>query len=178
MNDYLDLKWTFEVPMIDVIQKVVDENKKTHTKLRQSRDESAKTSNMFGRSNKNCQEEMGNSGTRCKRKSVESCGERHLRRIKRKRAASCVASLAWLESEDCVPLKLTVQNRQSGVIETSVLNEEACRTVFGQEHILDQEMDIINMILFVKDRFHISGQAYHELAKICKALPRHWKLKE
>lgn len=28
MNDYLDLKWRFEVPMIDVIQKVVDENKR------------------------------------------------------------------------------------------------------------------------------------------------------
>lgn len=28
MNDYLDLKWTFEVPVMDVIQKVVDENKK------------------------------------------------------------------------------------------------------------------------------------------------------
>ena len=36
MND-LDLKWTFEVPMMDIIQKVVDENKKH---------------NVFGRSNK------------------------------------------------------------------------------------------------------------------------------
>ena len=35
MND-LDLKWTFEVPMMDVIQKVVNENKK----------------HVFGRSNK------------------------------------------------------------------------------------------------------------------------------
>ena len=33
-------------------------------------------------------------------------------------------------------------------------------------------------ILFVEDRFHVSGQAYHELAKICRALPRHWRIKE
>ena len=179
MNDYLDLKWTFEVPVMDIIQKVVDENKKLTQSLDKAETKVQKLRTCLADlSNKNCQEEMGNSGTRCKRKSVESCGERHLRCVKRKRAASCVASLAWLESEDCVPLKLTVQNRQSGAIETLVLNEEACRTVFGQEHILDQEMDIINMILFVKDRLHISGQAYHELAKICKALPRHWKLKE
>ena len=72
----------------------------------------------------------------------------------------------------------TYSSEQSGAIGTLVLNEEVCQTVFGQEHIPDKEMDTINMILFVKDRFHISGQAYHELANICKALPRHWKLKE
>lgn len=127
MNDYLDLKWTFEVPMMDVIQKVVDENKKLTQSLDKAETKVQKLRTCLADlSNKNCQEEMGNSGIRCKRKSVESCGEQHLRRIKRKRAASCVASLAWLESEDCVPLKLTVQNRQSGAIETLVLNELDC----------------------------------------------------
>ena len=41
-----------------------------------------------------------------------------------------------------------------------------------QEHILDQEID---MILFVKDCFE---QSYHELEKICKDLTRHWRLNE
>lgn len=113
MNDYLDLKWTFEVPMIDVIQKVVDENKRLTQNLDKAKTKVQKLQTCLADlSNRNCQEQMGNSSSRAKRKSVESCGERHLRRIKRKRAASCVASLAWLESEDCIPLKLTVQNRQ------------------------------------------------------------------
>ena len=34
------------------------------------------------------------------------------------------------------------------------------------------------MIIFVKDRFHIPGHAYHELEKICNALTQHWRLKE
>ena len=106
MNDYLDLKWTFEVPVMDVIQKVVDENKNLTQSLDKAETKVQKLRTCLADlSNKNCQEEMGNSGTRCKRKSVESCGERHLRCVKRKRAASCVASLAWLESEDCVPLE-------------------------------------------------------------------------
>jgi len=50
-----------------------------------------------------------------------------------------------------------------GALETLVLNEEACMDIFGQEHVLEHEMNTINMILFVKDRFHISGQAYREL---------------
>ena len=82
MNDYLDPKWTFEVPTMDVIQKVVDENKKltqsldkAGTKVQKLRTCSADLSN------KNCLEEMESSGTQCKRKSVESCGERHHRFI-------------------------------------------------------------------------------------------------
>lgn len=39
------------------------------------------------------------------------------------------------------------------------------------------ELDMLNMILFVKDRCNVSGEAYHQLARICKELPRHWKLK-
>lgn len=105
------------------------------------------------------------------------CSERHLRRVKKKGTTSCVASLAWLEGENYIPLKLTVQNRQTTAVETLVLNE-ARMDIFGHEHVLEHEMNTINMILFVKDHFHISGQAYHELARICKALPRHWKLKE
>ena len=35
MNHYLDLKWIFEVTMIDVIQRIVHENK-SHTKLSSS----------------------------------------------------------------------------------------------------------------------------------------------
>ena len=33
------------------------------------------------------------------------------------------------------------------------------------------------MMLYVKDRFSISGRAYHEMAKLCKAMPKHYKLK-
>ena len=35
---------------------------------------------------------------------------------------------------------------------------------------------MINMLLFVKDKYDVSGRAYHELASICKQLPRHYKL--
>jgi len=32
-------------------------------------------------------------------------------------------------------------------------------------------------MLYIKDRFDVSGRAYHEMAKVCKEMPRHYKLK-
>ena len=37
---------------------------------------------------------------------------------------------------------------------------------------------MLNMILLIKDSYNISGGAYHELASICKSLPRHYKIKQ
>lgn len=37
----------------------------------------------------------------------------------------------------------------------------------------------ITMALYIKDRYSISGQAYHEMARIIfKQMPRHYKLKQ
>ncbi len=33
------------------------------------------------------------------------------------------------------------------------------------------------MLLYVKDRYDVSGGAYHEMTKVCKTLPRSYKLK-
>ena len=40
------------------------------------------------------------------------------------------------------------------------------------------DMDIVNMMLYAKDRFSVSGSAYHEMAQACRQMPRHYKLKE
>ena len=34
------------------------------------------------------------------------------------------------------------------------------------------------MMVYVKDRYNISGDAYHEMAQLCRAMPRHYKLKD
>lgn len=118
------------------------------------------------------------SNTRGKKRLSDSYSDRQIRRFKKQRTLSCSASLAWLESEGYIPLELTVQNKDTGNVERLILNQELCEEVFGQKDVSDEEIDKINIIIFIKDRFHISGQAYHELAKICKGLPRHWKLKQ
>ena len=51
--------------------------------------------------------------------------------------------------------------------------------VFGEnvETANQDDIDRIHMILFVKDRFNVSGEAYHQMAQVCKAMPRYYKLK-
>lgn len=51
--------------------------------------------------------------------------------------------------------------------------------MFGSEEVVTEEsVDMLNMILLIKDSYNISGGAYHELAAICKSLPRHYKIKQ
>ena len=44
--------------------------------------------------------------------------------------------------------------------------------------VSESEIDVLNMMIYVKDRFNISGDAYHEMAQLCRAMPRHYKLKD
>ena len=48
----------------------------------------------------------------------------------------------------------------------------------GEKHIMESDMDNINMMLYIKDKFNVSGGAYHELSQICKSMPRHYKIKD
>ena len=46
------------------------------------------------------------------------------------------------------------------------------------ECVSEDQLDVVSMMLHVKDRFNVSGCAYHEMAKLCQEMPRHYKLKE
>ena len=37
-----------------------------------------------------------------------------------------------------------------------------------QDPPADTELDTLNMMLFIKDKFNISGGAYHEMVQLCK----------
>ena len=45
-------------------------------------------------------------------------------------------------------------------------------------NITDVEMDTINMMRYIKDKYNISGGAYHEMTQNCKSMPRHHKIKD
>ena len=63
--------------------------------------------------------------------------------------------------------------------QTVFLSRSDSISLFGSVDDTSKEnLAIINMLLFVKDWYNISGEAYHELASICKALPRHYGIKQ
>ena len=46
------------------------------------------------------------------------------------------------------------------------------------EQMSDEDADMISMMLYGKDKYNISGSKYHEMASLCKQMPRHYKLKQ
>ena len=122
-----------------------------------------------------------NAGTsplaRCReRKPYKEYSERQKRRLKRNRAQNCEHSLTWLEREGFISTSLQVLNQDNGKVETIPLNKSESVSLFGAtEDMPEQDVDVLNMILYVKDYYNVCGDAYHELALICKQLPRQYK---
>lgn len=108
--------------------------------------------------------------------SSGECSDRHMRQVKRQRLDSCCASLGWLEAEGYTSLKIELKNKRTGKIETVSFNGDVLGEDVGT--MSQNDLDMLNMMLFVKDKFNISGEAYHRMAQDCKAMPRHYRLKE
>ncbi len=113
-------------------------------------------------------------------KSLEDYSVSHQQRLKHRRKSLCADSLAWMERDGYVPLRLEVQNVKSGKVESIVLQPEDAENVFGPDasSATDCDLDMISMLLYVKDRYDVSGSAYHEMTRVCKNLPRSYKLKQ
>lgn len=113
-------------------------------------------------------------------KAFEDLSDRQQRRIKRQRTSNCIDSLAWLHLEGYTPRKLELVNNSTGTLETLTLQQLEAQEIFGANahSMTGDEFDTINMMLFVKDRYDISNNAYHEMARICRNMPRHYLLKQ
>ena len=103
----------------------------------------------------------------------------HLRRLKRKRRESCELSLTWLDRGSYIATKVELWSTETGRKESLCLNKEQHSQLFGPNADVAEQNDfaMINMMLLMKDQYQASGSAYHEFAKICQEMPRHYKLK-
>ena len=100
--------------------------------------------------------------------------ECHLRRLRQMHREKCTDSLEWLKTEGYTAKKLTIKNDQTGDSETIKLTTE----LLQEEEVPEEELDRLDMVVHVKDRCHISGNAYgisgnahHEMAQLFKEIP-------
>ena len=121
--------------------------------------------------------EVNNPGARKQYKTVEDLGDRQKRRLKRSRSSSCKASLGWMEQEGYTPIAVQVLNRATHEIE-HITMENVQDLVGSSFEVEPDDIDRLDMILLVKDSYSVSDAAYHEMAQLCKSLPRHYKLKD
>ena len=103
-------------------------------------------------------------------RSLEDFSDRHQRRLKRHRTHACNDSLEWLKLEGYTPTKLEVMNNKTGMTETLTLNREEAVSMLGADvdSLTEDERDVISMMLHVKDRYSMSKDVYHQMARICK----------
>ena len=91
----------------------------------------------------------------------------------------CATALSWMEKDGLTPVSVTVMNTRTNALETFSIRKDLERALnLNEEEIGEQEADVVSMMLYVKDRYNISGSAYHELASLCRQMPRHYRLKE
>ena len=110
-------------------------------------------------------------------KSPSDYSQRHQRNLRQQRSAKCASSLAWLNAEGYSVMKVTLHDNSSGEITT--LDMPSANLLGPQKDPpTDTELDKLNMMLYIKDRYNISGGAYHEMAQLCKTMPRHYQLKQ
>ena len=80
-----------------------------------------------------------------------------------------------MTAEGYKPVKVIAINPKNEE-EVIVLHKDI-ESAVGEE-LADDERNVLSMMLYVKDRFSISGTAYHEMAKVCRAMPRHYRIKQ
>ena len=93
----------------------------------------------------------------------------HQYRIKKKRVSDCKNALSFPIAGGYTPLSIKVKSLEGNydniALEKDPLVEKTTK-----------ETGNLNSVLYIKDRFGISHAAYHELAIMCKNLPRRHQL--
>lgn len=97
---------------------------------------------------------------------------RHERRMKRQRVEQCSSVLSWLEDDGLTPVQLVVMNNATKCTENIILQKDlqSALDVTGQ-NVGDDDVVMVSMMLYVKDKYNISGGAYHEMASLCRQMP-------
>ena len=96
-------------------------------------------------------------------------------RQKRKQVTSDVkAAVASVEAEPFHVTSIELTNKETGDITTV---DEHAKAITSKSN-MSAESDIVGKTLYVKERFNISNEAYHELSMVNKDLPRSIKLQK
>ena len=112
------------------------------------------------------------------KRTAKHYSKRHTR-LKKQRVEEYAAALSGLENDGLTPVSVTVFNTETEKLENITVRKdlETALQLNGEE-LGEQEADLVSMMLYVKDKYNISGSAYHELASLCREMPRHYRLKQ
>lgn len=169
---FLDQKWELTVHQDELSQAASKENSTLKEQVQTLETHLEATTRIL----RNIQPTASSSGHK---RTPKRYSKRQERRIKKRRVEECAAALSWLEEGGLTPVKITVLNSETQRLESIALKEDIEKALGVQgENLTHKDQDIVSMMLYVKDRYNISGSAYHEMASLCRQMPRHYCLKQ
>lgn len=95
----------------------------------------------------------------------------HQARIKKGFKEDIEATLSFLGIYNFVATKVEILNKENGRNETIILTDGELQCDREAKEITDNELDDINYWIFIKDKYNISTEAWHEIAMKCKDIP-------
>ena len=95
-------------------------------------------------------------------------------RLKKQIANDYQAALSFLGFHAITAQKVEIFNEETEKYEViDLIDNRICATpTLAEERIIKVDINNVNMLLLIKDKFNISNSAYHEIASACKQLPR------
>jgi len=104
--------------------------------------------------------------------------KQHRARVKNNMKQDCQATLSFLGLYNFIATKIELWNENNQQYETINLveEEELQLTENEPQQLTDDDLDHINLWIYIKDKFHISNEAWHELAMKTKDIPNNYKI--
>ena len=104
--------------------------------------------------------------------------KQHQARLRRGFKEDCHSALSFLGLYNFIATKVEVFNNDTQQYETISLVEEGELQLLETEprELTDNDIDDINMWVYLKEKLNISNEAWHELAMKCKDMPTKYKI--
>ena len=118
-------------------------------------------------------------------KSFSDYSDRQKIRIKNTIKEECLTTLTFLGLYNLVPAKVEIYNEEQNKMEVIPLldDDEFLKNIDSLDKdsdasLTDQQIDDITLMLYVKDRFQVSDQAWHELSQLAGDIPSLYGIKK
>ena len=114
-----------------------------------------------------------------KKKRFTDYSQRHKVRIRQQMKDTCHATLSFLGLYDFkFATKVEVFNTETQQYETFSLvdHDELPLKETDSKELTDRDLDDINMWIYIKDKFNISNEAWHELAMKTTEIPNNYRM--
>ena len=122
----------------------------------------------------------GKKGRGPAKKKFNDYSKHHQKRIKNQLKDECQTTLSFLGLYNFVATKIEVLNTETNQYETfNLVGEGELPFTESDPKALDNDdIDNINMWLYLKDKFNISNEAWHEIAIKANGLPNTYSIKK